>query len=90
MGVPKGVAGGVGRPLWVLKGHREHRSALGKTEAQPSEGVHAAHRDPVLPLTLCQDTGVKDKLLEQPAAGMVLEDGSSRLKPSAHCAPEGE
>lgn len=54
--------GGAGRPLW-LKDHKEHGSTFGETEAQPSEGVHAAHGDLSPSLSSCQDTRAEGELL---------------------------
>lgn len=48
--------------MW-LKDHKEHGSTFGKTEAQPSEGVHAAHRDLSPSLSPYQDTRAEDELL---------------------------
>lgn len=59
----EGVDGGAGRSSWMLKDHREHRSTFGETEAQPSKGVHAAHRDLSPSLSPCQDTRAEDELL---------------------------
>lgn len=47
----------------MLKDHREHRTAFGETEAQPSKGMHAAHRDFSPSLSPCQDTRAVDELL---------------------------
>lgn len=60
MGVCRGVTGGAGRPLRVLKDRRKHRSTRGETEAQPSEGVHAAHKGPCpvpIPMPGCWSAG---------------------------------
>lgn len=135
----EGVDGGAGRPLWVLKDHREHRATFGQAETQPSEGVHEAGRtlahpcphartpeqrmnswgtgtSPCSSCTPClqhiPETELPQgspgtgspcparsrgagmlaqlwRLLAVPEAGCLPGDGSGRLNPGAHCAPEG-
>lgn len=137
--VQRVVDGGAGRPLWVLKDHREHRATFGQAEAQPSEGVHEAGRtlahpcprartpeqrmnssgagtSPCSSCTPClqhipgtelpqgtpgtgspcparsRGAGMLAqlwRLLAVPEAGCLPGDGSGRLNPGAHCAPEG-
>lgn len=49
-----------GREIFV--GAEGLQRAQGETEAQPSEGLHAARGDPVLSPSLCQDAGAEDEL----------------------------